>query len=82
MFGPSVDIDDEDEGEEDQYEEEKDATTVKKEKGQDGQGNGNESGTSETYFVRNLTESNIPLQRRYEVQIRPEKKRRYAHRIL
>ena len=72
----------EDEGEEDQHEEEKDVTMEEKEKGQDGQGKENEGGTSETFFIHCLTDSNIAVQRRDDVQIRPEEKKRYSHRIL
>ena len=72
----------EDELEEDQEEEEKDATMVKKEKGQDDQGKGNEGGTSETYVIRCLTDTNIIAQCRHDVQIRPQETTTYAHRIL
>ena len=72
----------ESDAEEDEHEEEKDVTMEEKEKGQDGQGKENEGGTSETYVIRCLTDTNIIAQCRHDVQIRPQETTTYAHRIL
>ena len=72
--------DDEDEDEED--EEEKEVKLEKKEKGQDSQGKENEEAMSETCFIPNSTNTNICGLVRDEVQVCPEERARYAHRIL